>query len=40
MANGRLALAGRGNVRYRLKSPHRDGATHVIFEPLGEPKPR
>jgi hypothetical protein len=23
-----------GNVRYRLKTPHRDGTTHVIFEPL------
>lgn len=23
-----------GNVRYRLKTPYRDGTTHVIFEPL------
>ena len=23
-----------GNVRYQLKTPYRDGATHVIFEPL------
>jgi hypothetical protein len=22
-------------VRYRLKTPYRDGTTHVIFEPLG-----
>ena len=37
-----------GNVRYQLKTPYRDGATHVIFEPLGYiahlaalmPKPR
>ena len=23
-----------GHVRYELKTPHRDGTTHVIFEPL------
>jgi hypothetical protein len=23
-----------GNVRYQLKTPYRDGTTHVIFEPL------
>ena len=23
-----------GNIRYQLKTPYRDGTTHVIFEPL------
>ncbi len=23
-----------GNIRYQLKTPYRDGATHVILEPL------
>jgi hypothetical protein len=30
----RLSLTGQGNIRYRLKTPYRDGTTHVIFEPL------
>ncbi len=30
----RLALTSRGMVRYELKTPYRDGTTHVIFEPL------
>lgn len=30
----RLSLTPNGNVRYRLKTPYRDGTTHVIFEPL------
>ena len=30
----RLSLTPNGNVRYRLKTPCRDGTTHVIFEPL------
>jgi hypothetical protein len=30
----RLALISQGNVRYQLKTPYRDGTTHVIFEPL------
>ena len=30
----RLSLTGNGNVRYELKTPYRDGTTHVIFEPL------
>jgi hypothetical protein len=29
----RLSLTPNGNVRYQLKTPYRDGATHVIFEP-------
>jgi len=36
----RLSLGANGNVRYQLKTPYRDGTTHVIFEPLGEPKPK
>jgi hypothetical protein len=35
-----LSLTSGGNVRYQLKTPYRDGTTHVIFEPLGEPKPK
>ena len=30
----RLALTANGNIRYQLKTPYRDGTTHVIFEPL------
>jgi hypothetical protein len=30
----RLSLTDSGKVRYRLKTPYRDGTTHVIFEPL------
>ncbi len=30
----RLSLNPNGNVRYQLKTPYRDGTTHVIFEPL------
>ncbi len=30
----RLSLTEHGQVRYSLKNPWRDGATHVIFEPL------
>jgi len=30
----RLSLTPGGNVRYELKTPYRDGTTHVIFEPL------
>jgi len=44
----RLSLTPNGNVRYQLKTPYKDGATHVIFEPLNfiarlaalVPKPR
>jgi hypothetical protein len=44
----RLSLTPNGNVRYQLKTPYRDGTTHVIFEPLDNiarlaaliPKPR
>ncbi len=34
MANVRLALTGRGDVRYRLQTPYRDGTTHIVLEPL------
>ncbi|MFT5573984.1 MAG: hypothetical protein ACI9FR_002920 [Cryomorphaceae bacterium] len=30
----RLSLTRNGMVRYELKTPYRDGTTHVIFEPL------
>jgi hypothetical protein len=30
----RLSLMRNGNIRYQLKTPYRDGTTHVIFEPL------
>lgn len=30
----RLSLTTNGNIRYQLKTPYRDGTTHVIFEPL------
>ena len=34
IAEPRLSLTPTGNVRYQLKTPYRDGTTHVIFEPL------
>lgn len=30
----RLALTSNGHVRYELKTPYRNGTTHVIFEPM------
>ena len=30
----RLSLTMQGNIRYELKTPYRDGTTHVIFDPL------
>ena len=30
----RLSLTAQGNIRYQLKTPYRDGTTHVLFEPL------
>ena len=29
-----LSVTPAGNVRYQLKTPYRDGTTHVVFEPL------
>jgi len=30
----RLSLTSQGQLRYMLKTPYRDGTTHVVFEPL------
>ncbi len=30
----RLSLTTQGTIRYRLKTPYRDGTTAVVFEPL------
>jgi hypothetical protein len=30
----RLSLTNQGKVQYELKTPYRDGTTHVIFEPV------
>ena len=34
VAEPRLSLAASGHIRYSLKTPWRDGTTHVLFEPL------
>ncbi len=34
IAEKRLSLTHQGKVRYKLKTPYRDGTTHVIFEPV------
>lgn len=34
VATGRLALTRQWNVRYTLKTPYRDGITHINLEPL------
>ena len=34
LADGRLSLTTEGQVGYTLKTPYRDGTTHVVFEPL------
>jgi hypothetical protein len=34
IAEPRPSLTPHGNVRYQLKTPYRDGTTHIIFEPL------
>jgi len=34
VSNACITLTGQGNVRYQLKTPYRDGTTHVIFELL------
>ena len=33
-ASERLALTPSGQVRYPLKTPYRDGTTHIVLEPL------
>ena len=30
----RLDLTAQGQVRYRLKTPYRDGTTHIVLEPV------
>jgi len=34
VATERLALRASGQVRYELKTPYRDGTTHIVLEPL------
>jgi len=34
VADERLSLAPDGNIRYKLKTPYRNGTTHVILEPM------
>jgi pyruvate/2-oxoglutarate dehydrogenase complex dihydrolipoamide acyltransferase (E2) component len=34
VSEARLSLTPGGHVRYQLKTPYRDGTTHVLFEPL------
>jgi len=34
MPTKRLSMTRNGQVRYELKTPWRNGTTHVIFEPL------
>ncbi len=34
VAAERLALTASGQVRYTLKTPYRDGTTHLVLEPL------
>jgi len=34
VAAHRLSLTGSGKICYELKTPYRDGTTHVVFEPL------
>ena len=34
MSTQRLSLTRNGQVRYELKTPYRNGTTHVVFEPL------
>jgi hypothetical protein len=33
LSEQRLSLTTNGNIRYQLKTPYRDGTTHVIFAP-------
>jgi len=34
MAEQRLSLTAQGRLRYQLKTPYRDGTTHVVLESL------
>ncbi|MCP3881071.1 MAG: hypothetical protein GY701_22160, partial [Sulfitobacter sp.] len=40
IANDRLQLNRAGDVVLKLKSPYRDGTTHIVMTPLGELKPK
>jgi len=35
VAEDRLAVTPSGHVRYTLKTPYRDGTTHIVLEPHG-----
>ena len=34
VAVDRMGLTSSGQVRYTLKTPYRDGTTHIVLEPL------
>ncbi|MCL4774431.1 MAG: transposase [Burkholderiaceae bacterium] len=34
VATERTALTSSGHIRYQLKTPYRDGTTHLVIEPL------
>ena len=34
VSSERLSLTAQGLIHYRLKTPYRNGTTHVVFEPL------
>ena len=34
VAEDRLAVMPSGHVRYTLKTPYRDGTTHIVLDPL------
>ncbi len=34
VSTARLSLTAAGTIRYRLKTPYRDGTTDILFEPL------
>jgi hypothetical protein len=34
VADQRISLTPNGNIRYALKTPYRDGTTHVILDPM------
>ncbi|MEM6573295.1 MAG: hypothetical protein AAF736_03415 [Pseudomonadota bacterium] len=35
VADRRISLTPNGNIRYALKTPYRDGTTHVVPDPMG-----
>ncbi len=34
VADRRISLTPNGNIRYALKTPHRDGTTRVVLDPM------